>query len=608
MLDSFAATQQIKAMVTGTPGMVASASSNTGLVDEECATTYNSCMDQFCMSDNDTGGRCMCSDDKEKFDKQLADIESKDAANEERSNRAIENLQAGAAGAMLAAADAQNADRQPRPEPPRRANSAQARALAMMQQFDEPDEPAQTDISSQTGVKKHVAADKLCATALPKSCDYNMIKLLYSQNIRNDCRAYEVALKQRSQISAELAIETSRAVREAALETFENENKYNRGQCLAAFRDCMRGTDVCGSNWAKCFGGALDHQQTKCEHVLDNCVAVRDTIWDDFLALAKPQIEQAEQLTDAEVSMSCLSDVSDCLFNSCKSDIEGKGVDTFDACLAHPEMVRSFCKVELDRCEPRVTGLWDFAKARLAGRRVDVCTKEVKECFQSPDRCGEDWTQCIGLDIDTMVKMCPVDKLVVCKQGNPDFQISDLGRMIDGLYLAMDSIMSANCQKIVDEEMLRICDSLTDCDAAFNDNDILGTQSLSSGEKIEINFSEIKISDGNEWKECVIKSNIDKCEEFERPGQISADQTIATKELDSIIKAAQFVINQLESVQKIKYCMRGRDMTQIIGKGATQTIGHEPFITIQYRYAITKSAIQRATANYDKKLESMNTE
>ena len=62
------------------------------------------------------------------------------------------------------------------------------------------------------------------------------------------------------------------------------------------------------------------------------------------------------------------------------------------------------------------SGIWDFVVARLAAMRVDSCTKEVKECLQSQDRCGEDYTQCIGLDTDTIIRMCPYDKLVGCQK------------------------------------------------------------------------------------------------------------------------------------------------------------------------------------------------
>ncbi|MGN0916807.1 MAG: hypothetical protein ACI4NZ_01205, partial [Candidatus Enterousia sp.] len=52
-----AATTQ-KVISTGTK--VASATQNV-VVSEECRQKYEGCMDSFCMLDNTTGGRCICS-------------------------------------------------------------------------------------------------------------------------------------------------------------------------------------------------------------------------------------------------------------------------------------------------------------------------------------------------------------------------------------------------------------------------------------------------------------------------------------------------------------------------------------------------------------------
>ena len=32
----------------------------------------------------------------------------------------------------------------------------------------------------------------------------------------------------------------------------------------------------------------------------------------------------------------------------------------------------------------------------LAAMRVDSCTAELKNCLQDKDRCGSDYTQCVG--------------------------------------------------------------------------------------------------------------------------------------------------------------------------------------------------------------------
>ena len=47
----------------------------TGLYDQECYDAYYSCMDQFCITENASGGSCACSDDNAKYEQQLTEIQ-----------------------------------------------------------------------------------------------------------------------------------------------------------------------------------------------------------------------------------------------------------------------------------------------------------------------------------------------------------------------------------------------------------------------------------------------------------------------------------------------------------------------------------------------------
>ena len=265
-------------------------------------------------------------------------------------------------------------------------------------------------------------------------------------------------------------------------ENLEESNKYDRGTCMVEYKKCMKSEDACGSDWGQCvFTIASENMQNNkaesvagttvatintyditpstmsileskrfiCEKVLDSCVAVRDYIWDDFLREAAPTIRLAEQNIESQKRQSCLGDISACIQKACKDDIEGKGVATMDACLARPDMARSFCKIQIDPCERMEPQIWDYVVSKLASMRVDACTKEVKDCIFSEDRCGEDFSNCIGMDFAYIHDMCPVDKLVVCKQTNPDFKMSDLDSMLMGFYLNVDNKALENCQNLV---------------------------------------------------------------------------------------------------------------------------------------------------------------
>ena len=46
----------------------------SGLYDKECYDAYYGCMDQFCISDNESGGSCACSDLNAQYEKELLEI------------------------------------------------------------------------------------------------------------------------------------------------------------------------------------------------------------------------------------------------------------------------------------------------------------------------------------------------------------------------------------------------------------------------------------------------------------------------------------------------------------------------------------------------------
>ena len=69
---------------------------STGVYDEECYNKYFGCMDEFCISDNENGGTCTCSDDAAKYEDQLEEIKNILAEAERISTEEVERIQAGA--------------------------------------------------------------------------------------------------------------------------------------------------------------------------------------------------------------------------------------------------------------------------------------------------------------------------------------------------------------------------------------------------------------------------------------------------------------------------------------------------------------------------------
>ena len=62
--DSFAAAKTAKKQTAIQGGTkVRTKTEASGLYNQECYDKYYSCMDQFCIMDNEDGGSCACSDD-----------------------------------------------------------------------------------------------------------------------------------------------------------------------------------------------------------------------------------------------------------------------------------------------------------------------------------------------------------------------------------------------------------------------------------------------------------------------------------------------------------------------------------------------------------------
>lgn len=635
----------------------------TGVYDEDCYNKYFGCMDQFCIADNENGGSCMCSDDAAKYDEQLESIRKMLVEAERISIEEVEKIQAGANadiifnggervynsdGSILKAGETKKEDKKIK----------WTSIYDSEEEEDEDDEDygwSDIDLSDQVGRELYVSAHNLCKDQMPSSCskDMTILTQMYSRQIVSDCKGLANSIAQKKQEAESMLAQAKAAVRGALKESFEEANQYDRGTCMVEYKKCMMGPDACGSDWGNCvFTVASENMQNNtaistagtkvetlnvyditastmeileskrfiCENVLDKCVSVRNYVWNDFLREAAPTIRLAESNVESKKRQSCLSDISNCIQKACKDDIEGKGVETMDACLARPDMARSFCKIQIDPCERMEPQIWDYVKSKLAAMRVDACTQEVKDCFTSEDRCGQNFKNCIGMDYEFIHNICPLDKLVVCKQTKKNFSMADIDSMLMGLYLNIDNKALENCQNLAEQKMVELCGSTTDCNT-FVADDFIGTGSIKSGKdgatyRITglISFGSIKMGDttgsvtdgknvlkpgeiGVQDYIDVVKSN--------NSGVKGADAIITSieAELNNIAGTINRAISLIESDQQIQYCINGRDLYQINGKGKdnNSTEGRFPNLLNQYRVAIGMSALRKAQDNYNKK-------
>lgn len=637
-----------------------------GLYDQECYDIYYGCMDQFCISDNESGGSCACSDLSVEYDKQFAEIKELLAEADRIATVEVEKVKLGAqADIVFTGTREYDKDGNLKEIDEIGKDDKKSKRADMLSLWDnlydeEEDEgvfESATDFSDLQGGALYAAADEMCMAQVPDECekDIVLIKNMYSRQITSDCKGYENSLAAKKQ-EAEMAVANAeKDVRIALKESFEEANKYDLGQCMVQFKKCMQTEDACGENWKNCVSTIasenmqnnvaestagttvatvekyditastmeiLSAKRTICENVLSNCVAVRDMVWPAFLREAAPTIKVAEQYVESEFRQSCLVDISDCIQKACKDDIVGKGKDTMDACLSRPEMVRSFCKVELDPCERMEPLIWGYVKDKLAAMRVDACTQEVKDCFTADTRCGENFQNCIGMDYEYIHDICPIDSLVVCKANNPKFSMDDLDSMLMGLYLNMDNAFLDQCQELVDNKMAEVCGSTEDCNR-FAADDTMGSGSLRSQKSGNvyrvtgmISFGSIKMGDatgrmrdeGKDEEVVLGPGELGVQEYLEHIRQVNAsvpnaDAIIATieEELNNIVGTINRAIEMIEQDPEIQFCVNGRDLSQITGKKNQKTQARFPNLLNQVKMQIAMSALRQAQNNYNKK-------
>lgn len=641
----------------------------TGLYDQACYDAYFGCMDQFCITDNASGGACNCSDNIAEYDKELAAIQDiLSEANRLRTEE-IERVKAGADADIIFTGERRYdedgnilAEGQLSEAEEKAQKRADLLALFNTSIYEDSSElesqSAVSNMADMSGAELYNAANELCLAQVPDSCagDIVFLQQLYSRQITSDCLGYKNSLaQQRTNAENELAAAESE-VRTALQESFDSANKYDLGQCMVEFKKCMQTDDACGEDWENCVmtiasenmqnntaastaGTTVETVDTYditastmemlsakrpiCENVLDQCVAVRDQVWPNFLREAAPTIKVAESIVESKFRQSCLTNISECIQTACRDDIAGKGIATMDACLSRPEMARSFCKVEIDPCERMEPLIWGYVEDKLAAMRVDACTQEVKDCFTADTRCGPNFENCIGMDYDYIHDICPIDSLVVCKANNPNFSMDDLDDMLMGLYLNIDNAMMEQCQNIVDQKMAEVCGSTSDCNR-FATDDTIGTGSLRSQKDGTtyrvtgmISFGSIKMGDsdgetiddgeGGTIKlgpgEIGVSEYIAKIRES-NAGVENAEGIISAieEELNNIAGTINRTIDMIAEDPEIQYCVNGRDLSQITGEKNASTTGRFPNLLNQVKMQIAISALRQAQDNYNTKL------
>ena len=485
--------------VVGTGTKVSGAAQNT-VVGADCQNLYNACMDTFCVADNFDGGRCVCSDKYRTFNKYYNEIDDLNQQAYKLQTVGVEQIEA-------------VVSKKP--------------ALQMESVFSEQKKRVKDALENGEigGVLKNTAHDA-CVKQIPQCNDkMTIMSAMYSGQINSDCIAYENSLKKLKADAKQRLTSAERGLQEIALDSAKNANKYDLGQCTIKFKECMAGKNVCGADFTGCVNTVeqtnvrirkttdeeifvipnttanltisksmhdlLNAKAVICQPVLDSCVDVADSVFNQFLREAYPQLMMAENLYESNARQNCITNVSNCFRDACRDNIDPNDKDvSYDACLTRPEMMLSFCKVQLNTCgvdstdanTARKSEIWDYVLARLAAMKVDACTGDLKNCLADENRCGADYSKCVGLSTEQIIRMCPYDKLTGCKNVyDKDLTTNEvyenLNNVVQGIILNIDNEMLATCQAAVDAAAKRVCGENLDCGNLIN-LDLIGTTSL----------------------------------------------------------------------------------------------------------------------------------
>ncbi|MBP5485782.1 MAG: hypothetical protein J6Y07_03700 [Alphaproteobacteria bacterium] len=632
-----------------------------GIYSQECYDEYYGCMDQFCMSENINGGSCLCSNSNTKYEAELEEINEMLAEADRVKTVEVEKIKLGANADIVFTGERKYDEKGNviKVGEMTAADKRKSKRESLMKMFEtnlseEDDEEDDDDIMHKTGAELFKVADDTCRDQLGSSCvkDIKLLKQIYQRQIESDCRGFANSIAEQRAAAKSAMNSAESDVRTALKESFDSSNKFNQGECMVELKNCMLGADACGDDWVNCVSiianenmqnktatstagtkvsttvayditpsvlERLESKRTICERVLDQCMAVRNNVWTAFLREVAPSLKLAELRAESNVRQSCLTDITKCIQTACKDDIVGKGKATMDSCLSRPDMARSFCKVQLDPCERMEPLIWGYVKDKLAAMRVDACTQEVKDCIYSEDRCGPDFMNCIGMDWEFVHNLCPLDKLVVCKANNKNFKMEDIDSMIMGLYLNMDNKALENCQKVVEDKMMEICGSTTDCNRWASDETI-GTGSLRSVKDGNvyritgmISFDMLNVGDGSTKKDGGKKLGLGKVgvkDYMARAREVNdgvkdSEGILASieMELNSVAEKINRVIDMIELDPKIQFCVTGRSLDQITGDTGTSTVARFPNLLNQYLGKITSAALNKASENQRAKFD-----
>ncbi len=407
---------------------------------DECRAAYRECMDDFCLLDEAEGGRCSCSDNIKHSKTRIQEIQKIQTEAEKLYTEGVERERLGAKAKFVSFGESEQAKKSSRVtgiDLVAWINGSASQSLA-----------ADEDIGDNL---YSMAADS-CEYLL-KQCDprrAEMEERLYQREIARDCTAFDSYLAEQKRGAESNKKTADAAVRSARLDMLGTTERYNRGECLIAYRACIADKGGCGVNFENCLdAGLLSRRANACENVLDQCMSVRSYVLDDWADESKMVLADAAVYSDRNMRLTCLAQIQACLEDGCSTS-------TNAACLTNVRVAAGVCPIITD-CEAKIPGIQSAINDKLGELRTRFCQNDVDKCLR--EKCGTNFTapECVGKSTNDIVAMCPQAMFASCK--NEKF----FDVIVSSALLQMDYQMVQGCINYYDEMLGRACGTDMNC-------------------------------------------------------------------------------------------------------------------------------------------------
>ncbi|MDE6477906.1 MAG: hypothetical protein K2L94_01500, partial [Alphaproteobacteria bacterium] len=289
------------------------------VASNDCRDAYRACMDEFCLLDESEGMRCACSENINQSKSLIQEIQKIQSEADKLYTEGVEREQLGAK-ARLVFGESEAAKK-----------SSRASGLSFTEWLNgtsDADDGLGADADIGDGL--YAMAAEFCADQL-KSCGTkaDMEEMLYSRMIVQDCKNFNNYLADQKSNAESNKRVAEAAVRKARLEMLDTTNKYNRGECLLAYKSCIADKGGCGANFENCLDAdLLGRRANACENVLDQCMAVKTYVLQDWEAESESILVDAAKYADRNRRATCMAKIQACLEDGCATE-------TNSACLTN---------------------------------------------------------------------------------------------------------------------------------------------------------------------------------------------------------------------------------------------------------------------------------